>query len=361
MIKTPRLFWSGIALGFIGCLFYANFREPKILFDFIPLFYLFTFVEQPILLPNALSEWIPSFLHIIGMSFFTAGLLKVTQNNYWKIPVIWLVIDLAFEGLQFYQTHNLLTWGDFEWVDVVAMFVSTILSIIILKKVFGQNNKIQKYTAEISTYGKYLLNVSVFSVGAFMMLGSYVAPTSSCSASSTDPTGASNLTGSYKTCFVDPIYLSWERIRASGKLLSEEYGNDYQHPLKNANKIYTYHHLLLVNEKQSGVHIFDNSNPKAPEYLDFISLIGNQDMAIKGQYLYLDSFTDLVVYNLNGINDVPIRKNNVFTFANPQDKLPSRVRFNDNGLKASNGIVIGYEDSDDQKHYFWPEFSGLEE
>lgn len=356
MITSPRFFWSGIILGFIGCLFYANFREAQILFDSIPLFHLFTFVAQPILLPNALSEWIPSFLHIIGMSFFTAGILGVNKSNYWKIPVTWLVIDLIFEGLQFYQTDNVLTWGNFEWVDVAAMLVSTLITIFILKKTLHQKNEPKNSSAKVSSLGKPLVTVTAFGFGAFMMLGSYQVPTSVDTRLDCEfPNGEIS-----EECSVEPIYLSWEKIRESGKLLSKEYGDDYQQSLKNANKIYIYLDLLLINEERTGVHIFNNSNPEIPEYLDFISLIGNQDMAIRNQYLYLDSFTDLVVYDLTNINEAPVRKQNVFNFPDPTASLPDNIYFNE-FPKASEGVVIGYINKNGDKFYFWSDFSGLEE
>jgi hypothetical protein len=353
VIKAPRFFWSGILLGFIACCFYANFREPTIAFDLIPLLYLFTFVEQPILLPNTFSSSIPSFLHIIGMSFFTVGIMAINKSNYWKIPITWLVIDLTFEGLQLYQTDNLLTWGYFDWADVTALLVSAFITIIVLNQSVSKEKIIPKHKPTFYWYGKYLTNGAVFSLGVFMILGSLVMPSS--------PDDCEFTNGeTLDECGVDPIYLSWEKIRESGTLLSEVYGSDYQQPLKDANKIYTYQHLLLVNEKQSGVHIFDNTDPKSPKYLDFISLIGNQDMAIKDQYLYLDSFTDLVVYDLTNIHEPPFRKQNVFHFADPRDNLPPDLYFN-NYPKASKGVVIGYVTIRGYKFYFWPVFSGLEE
>jgi len=289
------------------------------------------------------------------MSFFTAGILGVNKSNYWKIPVAWLVIDLIFESLQFYQTANVLTWGNFEWVDIAAMLLSTLLTIIIFKKSLPKIHVPKKGTS-ISTLGKPLITATAFGVGTFMMLGSYQAPIDSDFVLYCEfPNGDTS-----EDCDVDPIYLSWEEIRESGKLLSKEYGDDYQQPLKNTNKIYTYQDLLLINSKQMGIHIFNNSNPEAPEYLDFISLIGNQDMAIKDQYLYLDSFTDLVVYDLTNINEEPVRKQNVFNFPDPADNLPDYVHFN-HPPKAAEGVVIGFINNNGDKFYFWSDFSGMEE
>lgn len=376
MIKSPYFFWSGILLGFIGCLFYGNFREPKIVFDDIPLFAFFTLVEHPILLPQVISEWIPSFLHIIGMSFFTAGLIPLNKSNYWKIPLTWLVIDLTFEALQALQNQNMLTWGDFEWVDVLAMFVSAFFTLLIFKKTnqlsSNENLKTPSETAPTLSIFKNSFTCSiVFGVGAIMMLGSY-RPGSEC----LDCGGA-----------VEPIYLSWNKIRSSGNLLSQQYSGmesiqlifddspgaktiatfnqsvidgDFQPPLKNVNKIYTYNNLLLINEKRTGVHIFDNSDPSAPVFIDFISLIGNQDMAIKDNYLYLDSFTDLVVFDLNNLKQAPTRTEDLFIFPDGSEHLPLWNHFNEEP-DESKGVVIGYINYGGYKVYFWPDFDGLDE
>ncbi len=34
--------------------------------------------------------------------------------------------------------------------------------------------------------------------------------------------------------------------------------------LRNPGKVYLHHDLILVNELEKGVHVFDNSNPRAP-------------------------------------------------------------------------------------------------
>lgn len=352
MIKAPRFFWSGILLGFIGCLFYANFREPKILFDLIPLFSWFSFVEQPITLPNAISEWIPSFLHIIGMSFFTVGIIGLGKGNYWKVPVAWLAIDLIFEGLQYFQTGNLLTWGNFEWLDVVAMFISTLATVSILKKSVLKNSQLTPKSTNFSNYTKHFLQTVAFSVGAFMMLGSYEYGLCDFP----DETSGKTI----KECEVTPIYLSWEKVRESGQLMSVKYGENYQQPLKDSNKIYTYQHMLIINEERVGIHFFDNTDPENPSYIDFISLIGNQDMAIKNQYLYLDSFTDLIIFDLTDITAPPVRKQNVFNFPDPEASLPEDMSFSEKP-EAPKGVVIGYQNFLEEKFYFWSDFSGLEE
>jgi hypothetical protein len=54
-----------------------------------------------------------------------------------------------------------------------------------------------------------------------------------------------------------------------------------------------------VNEVNKGIHVIDNSNPSAPKNISFIKIPGNVDLAVKGNYLYADSYTDLAVFNIS--------------------------------------------------------------
>ena len=78
--------------------------------------------------------------------------------------------------------------------------------------------------------------------------------------------------------------------------------------ISNPNKIYTYKNYLLVNEAQKGVHIIDNSNPANPIPLNFLKIVGNNDVAIKNGVLYADQFDNLVTIHLDSL-DTKIQKN----------------------------------------------------
>jgi hypothetical protein len=96
----------------------------------------------------------------------------------------------------------------------------------------------------------------------------------------------------------DPIYLSIADVRATPII-----GQPAQEIVK-AGRIYVYQNLLLVNELEKGVHIFDNANPAAPKAIKFIPIGGNHDMAVRNGMLYADNYTDLVVVDLNDINNI---------------------------------------------------------
>lgn len=85
-------------------------------------------------------------------------------------------------------------------------------------------------------------------------------------------------------------------------------------PLKNTGKIYFYDKYILVNEQKQGIHVIDNSNPSNPQNVGFISIGGNVDMAVKGNYLYADNYADLITVDISTISNprVTCRTESVF-------------------------------------------------
>lgn len=63
-------------------------------------------------------------------------------------------------------------------------------------------------------------------------------------------------------------------------------------------KIFVYNQYLFISERSNGVHIYENSSPENPVNLKFLQIPGNVDIAVEGDYLYADSFKDLLVYNI---------------------------------------------------------------
>lgn len=69
-------------------------------------------------------------------------------------------------------------------------------------------------------------------------------------------------------------------------------------PVKLPAKIYVKGNLIFQNDLGSGIHVIDNTNPSAPNPVGFIKILGNSEISIKGDMLYANSFTDLVVVDV---------------------------------------------------------------
>ncbi len=74
--------------------------------------------------------------------------------------------------------------------------------------------------------------------------------------------------------------------------------------IENSGKIYAYKNYIFVNDINRGFHILDNTNAEAPTNIGFIKLEGNNDISIKDDRLFADSYGDLVVMDISDINNI---------------------------------------------------------
>lgn len=93
-------------------------------------------------------------------------------------------------------------------------------------------------------------------------------------------------------------------------------------PIKNLFKIYYKDNILFVGESQRGIHIIDNSDPFNPTPIKFIQIIGNSDIAIKGNILYANNLSDLVALDIRNINDIKLLSREENVFPNAGSTLP---------------------------------------
>jgi hypothetical protein len=89
-------------------------------------------------------------------------------------------------------------------------------------------------------------------------------------------------------------------------------------PVKSPGKIYIYGNYIFLNESNKGIHIIDNSQPTAPKNIAFIPIPGNADMAVTGNTLYADSYSDLVTFDISNPLAVAAKKftDNAFPYRN---------------------------------------------
>ena len=72
--------------------------------------------------------------------------------------------------------------------------------------------------------------------------------------------------------------------------------------IEHAGKIYTKDNFIFLNEVNKGIHIINNSNPSYPVQVAFLSIPGNLDIAIKGNILYADMYTDLLAIDITDVH-----------------------------------------------------------
>ncbi|MCB0443859.1 MAG: hypothetical protein KDC50_07395 [Flavobacterium sp.] len=135
--------------------------------------------------------------------------------------------------------------------------------------------------------------------------------------------------------FAVPVIKSLETLRNSISVTSAQETNS-------EGKIYIAENLLFYIAQESGIHIFDNSNPANPKNMAFINLEGVHDIAVKGNYLYADNFVDLVVFDISNINNIEVVRvtENVISF---YPTFPSDAEFYAYDIYPSEGeIMVGF-------------------
>ena len=131
-----------------------------------------------------------------------------------------------------------------------------------------------------------------------------------------------------------PVYMPFNEFRAS---FEKSAPIEISHP----GKMYFKDGYLFVNEYGKGIHVIDNRNPTNPKKVAFYEILGNVDMAIKGNILFADSYIDLLAIDITDINN-PVeidRVKNVFPEIVPEGELWYPYAMVD----KSKGVIVGWE------------------
>lgn len=105
----------------------------------------------------------------------------------------------------------------------------------------------------------------------------------------------------FQGCLKDKMLKTYTILKPVYKSKTEVYANIKSNApaeVKKPGKIFLYGNYIFLNEVDKGVHIIDNSNPANPVLKAFINIPGNIDIAVKGNTLYADLYTDLVVVDI---------------------------------------------------------------
>lgn len=71
--------------------------------------------------------------------------------------------------------------------------------------------------------------------------------------------------------------------------------------LTSPGKIYAYGDLLFVNDANEGVLVINNDDPENPVKVGFLSIPGNNDIAIRNGYLYADYGLGIVTIDISDV------------------------------------------------------------
>lgn len=136
-----------------------------------------------------------------------------------------------------------------------------------------------------------------------------------------------------------PIYQSLEEWRQT------QFQMEGPRALEHPGKIYIYNNYLIVNELYRGVHFFDNTNPSSPTALGFLPVLANADIAIKDNVMYLDTYLDLLAFDITDIQNPTFlgRAMDVFEFVSVGYLEGYNPNYPMAMVDPSQGIVVGWE------------------
>jgi len=119
-------------------------------------------------------------------------------------------------------------------------------------------------------------------------------------------------------CLKDSCYRTFTMYKPVYKARAEVRANIKNNPSINvseAGKMFVLGNYIFLNEVDKGIHVIDNSNPAAPINKYFINIPGNVDVAVKGNILYADMYSDLVALDISDPNNIRLSNvvENVFS------------------------------------------------
>ena len=148
-------------------------------------------------------------------------------------------------------------------------------------------------------------------------------------------TACSNSDDSEQALFAVPEIKSLTELRSNITVEAAQ-------PTNSDGKIYVTQNYLFYIAQESGIHIFNNTNPANPQNIAFIKLPGVHDIAVKGNYLFADNFIDLVVFDIANINAISVVQTveNAFEF---YPTYPEEAEFYDfTQYPNEDELVVGY-------------------
>jgi hypothetical protein len=107
--------------------------------------------------------------------------------------------------------------------------------------------------------------------------------------------------------FYRPVYHTRDEVKSGIKSGAPQ-------AIVQTGKIVVKDHYLFLNEIDAGIHVVDIADPAKPVNLAFIAIPGCVDLAINGNYLYADCYTDLVTLDITNPASVLVKQfiNGVF-------------------------------------------------
>jgi hypothetical protein len=104
----------------------------------------------------------------------------------------------------------------------------------------------------------------------------------------------------YTYTLARPVYATTESVRSNIKNLAAT-------PVSAPGKMYIRGSYIFLNEINKGIHIINNTNPANPVNEAFVAIPGCEDIAVLGNTLYADCYTDMMVIDISNPKSVALK------------------------------------------------------
>lgn len=265
----------------------------------------------------------PSLVHAFAT---TQMLLWLPGINRKREPALVCIAAIALLAME-------LTFGTLDLLDVIAIATGTIVAWRISRPAMlpGESRNSPRLTSAAPHTRRYIMPAAVLSISSLMAMGSTMLEDPGCA-----------LYDEAGNCVEQkhwgkPIYMSFQQLRESVAVEAPRAFN-------RIGQLYLYGSYLFISESNQGIHVIDNSEPAYPKMLAFIRIPGNTELSIRGNYLYADSYVDMVTLDLNDPAHVTLvdRQLDIFPYDLFQN-IPYNIAFRTADLDQSNGVVVSYE------------------
>jgi hypothetical protein len=105
-------------------------------------------------------------------------------------------------------------------------------------------------------------------------------------------------------CKITSTYIYYKPVYSTSDEIKKAVAYEAPRNLGNLGRIYFKDGYLFINESGEGIHVINNSTPAFPLPIGFMKIPGNNDLAIVGNFLYANSYVDLVVFDIGDKNAI---------------------------------------------------------
>jgi len=260
----------------------------------------------------------PSFIHMVIFTLLSVSLFGATRRNVLALAAMCLMMTLGGEFVV----------GHYDRADVIAAIVGFALPTIWYLDRVPPSSSSHRVAGSVSVTHSLLASLLLAGSAAFIMGTSRPCDEGSSS---------DDCSRSFRGTVANPVYLSYQDLRNSVVI-------EGPRDLEAIGRVYLYQNHIFLNQRNTGIHILDNTDSSSPVNVGFIAIPGNTEVNIADNNLYADSYIDLLTFDISNLSNIFLvaREQDIFPFDAYQN-IPADIRFRLSDIDESRGVIVSHE------------------